>query len=147
MAKAKLLRYLIAFLTAICVAAVLSSFTWLGGEMLRAFPLYLIGAAVFGIWVGLPIYSFLRSRRKDSIVNTVVVIALAYGIIYFLLRIGLSMLVDAEAVDGVAWVKDGLLTFRGLAAVALATVEVIGTGCIANFTFWIAFGRRERTST
>lgn len=39
MAKAKLLRYLIAFLTAICVAAVLSSFTWLGGEMLRAFPL------------------------------------------------------------------------------------------------------------
>jgi hypothetical protein len=144
MNKSKGLRFVVAFVLSICVAAGLNTPSWPQAVMWRAFVLYLIGAVAFGIWIGLPTYSFLRSRYKDSMLNVVVLVAAMYGVVYFLVRIFLGSSTSIESIDNVAVVKNGLPTLHGLALILLATGEVAAIGCAANLIFWLIFARFSR---
>ena len=144
MGMIKVLRFVTALLVSVCLAASLNSFIWPQSVMWRAFILYLICAAAFAIWIGLPVYSYLRSRRKDSLINAVVVPALIYGVVYFVIRVCLSLSTSVESIDGVKVVDGGLLTLHGLALVLLAAVEVAAIGCLANLAFWLIFARSFR---
>jgi hypothetical protein len=146
MNTSKTIRFVAAFVLSICVAAGLNSLTWPQAVMWRAFVLYLIGALIFGIWIGLPTYSFLRSRYKDSVLNVVVLVAALYGVAYFLVRIFLGSSTSIESIDNIAVVKNGLPTLHGLSLIFLATGEVVAIGCAANLIFWLIFARPFRKS-
>ncbi|WP_152625087.1 hypothetical protein [Xanthomonas albilineans] len=141
MNRANVFRFSIAFALSVCLAAGLSALAWPIAMMARAFVLYLIFALFFALWIGLPAYSFLRSKYKDSMFCVVVIVSIVYGFVYFIIRIFLKSSEKVEIVDGVSIVKNGILTLSGLYSLICSAGEVFVIGCASNLIFWIIFAR------
>jgi hypothetical protein len=137
------LRFAVALLVAIFLSAALDSlfFFWPRPIMGPVFIVYVFCAAALAVLIGLPIYSYQRSRHKDNLTNSVGIIAFIYGAVYLVGRACLVLNTTSETIDGVKIVDGGLYTLHGWGFVLVSTAEVVTIGCLANLAFWLLFAR------
>jgi hypothetical protein len=138
------IRFLVATSLAVVSAAAVNCVGVRTDIVGRIFLLSLVAVSVFGIWIGLPLYSYLRSRNRASALNVTFSIACVYGVVYFLLTLFHLSDVTFESWSGQVTIRNGLLTLHGIVLLLGATLEVIAVGSLSNFLFWLIYVRPSR---